>query len=82
VQSHSISSPGFEAFLAGSPAAIQGFEQANQILIDDLHYIDASRRGFMEVEFTSSTATAQWKYVAGLTTETTATTIGRTATES
>ncbi|AHJ96947.1 hypothetical protein Hsw_1352 [Hymenobacter swuensis DY53] len=77
----SVSSPGFEALLAGSAAAIQGFEQSNQLLINDLQYLDASRRGFLEVEFTSSQATAQWKYVATLTTESTATTLGRTATE-
>ena len=77
----SVSSPGFETILAGSPAAIQGFEQSNQLLINDLLYLDASQRGFMEVTFTASNAVSEWKYVASLTTESTATTTGRTATE-
>ena len=77
----SVSSPGFESILGGNPDAIQGFEQSNQILIDDLHYLDASRRGFMEVEFTATNATSQWKYVASLTTEIIATTTGKTVTE-
>ena len=77
----SVSSPGFETILAGSAAAIQGFEQSNQLLINDLLYLDASQRGFMEVTFTASNAVSEWKYVASLTTESTATTTGRTATE-
>ena len=78
----SVSSPGFEALLGGNTAAIQGFEQSNQLLIDNLHYLDASRRGYVEVEFTASSATARWQYVASLATESTATILGRTATES
>ncbi|WP_262923080.1 alkaline phosphatase D family protein [Hymenobacter cellulosilyticus] len=74
----SVSSPGFEAFFGGNAAAIQGFEQANTALINDLHYLDASRRGFLEVSFTNSAATGTWKYVADLATETAATTTGRT----
>ena len=77
----SVSSPGFEALLAGNAAAIQGFEQANQVLINDLHYLDASRRGYLEVEFTAAAANAQWKYVASLSTLSTAATTGHTATE-
>ncbi|MBC8084690.1 MAG: alkaline phosphatase D family protein, partial [Hymenobacter sp.] len=78
----SVSSPGFETLLAGNATAIQGFEQSNQILIDDLQYLDASRRGFMEVTFTSVNAVSEWKYVASLVVEGTATTTGKTITES
>jgi alkaline phosphatase D len=74
----SVSSPGFETLLAGDASAIRGFEQTNQLLIDDLQYLDASRRGYVQVEFTSSAATAQWRYVGSLTTLTTATTTGKT----
>ena len=76
----SVSSPGFESLLA-SNAAIQGFEQSNQLLIDDLQYLDASRRGYVLAEFTASTATAEYRYVAGLDTENTTTTTGKTVTE-
>ncbi|UOG73238.1 alkaline phosphatase D family protein [Hymenobacter tibetensis] len=77
----SVSSPGFETILAGNAAAIKGFEQSNELLIDDLHYLDASQRGFVEVTFTAASAVSEWKYVASLTTESTATTTGRTVTE-
>jgi len=78
----SVSSPGLETLFGGNAAAIQGFEQSNQVLINDLNYLDASRRGFLEVEFTQAAANAQWKYVASLTTESTAVTVGKTASES
>lgn len=78
----SVSSPGFEAFFGGNAAAVQAFAQSNQLLIDDLNYLDASQRGYVMAEFTATAATAQWLYVAGLDRENTATTIGHTVTES
>lgn len=76
-------SPGFEALLAGNAPAIQGFEQSNQLLIDDLQYLDASRHGFVLADTSTSTsATAQHHYVAGLDAENAATTIGKTVVES
>ena len=77
----SVSSPGFEALLAGNTAAIQGFEQSNQLLIDDLQYLDASRRGYVLASFTATTATAEYRYVADLNVENTATTTGKTVIE-
>jgi alkaline phosphatase D len=76
-----VSSPGFEALLAGSPAAIQGFEQSNQLLIDDLQYLDASRRGYVLATFTGTTATADYRYVGPLDVENIATTTGKTVVE-
>ncbi|MBO3270460.1 alkaline phosphatase D family protein [Hymenobacter defluvii] len=78
----SVSSPGFEAFLGSDPTTIGAFEQLNTALINDLHYLDASHRGFVEVSFTATNATSTWKYVGGLATESTATTVGRTVTVS
>ncbi|MBO2008773.1 alkaline phosphatase D family protein [Hymenobacter negativus] len=77
----SVSSPGFEALLAGNSAAIAGFEQSNQLLIDDLQYLDASKRGYILATFTASNATAEYRYVAGLETENAATTTGKTVLE-
>ncbi|MVN78836.1 alkaline phosphatase [Hymenobacter sp. HMF4947] len=77
----SVSSPGFEALLAGNPATIQGFEQSNQLLIDDLQYLDASRRGYVLATFTAANATAEYRYVAALDVENTATTTGKTIVE-
>ena len=77
----SVSSPGFEALLAGNAAAIAGFEQSNALLIDDLQYLDASKRGYILATFTASNATAEYRYVAGLETENATTTTGRTVVE-
>jgi alkaline phosphatase D len=77
----SVSSPGFEALLAGSAAAIQGFEQSNQLLIDDLLYLDAARRGYVLATFTATNATAEYRYVAALDVESTTTTTGKTVVE-
>jgi alkaline phosphatase D len=77
----SVSSPGFEAPLAGNMVAIQGFEQSIQLLIDDLQYIDASRRGYILATFTATNATAEYRYVASLDVESNATTTGKTVVE-
>lgn len=77
----SVSSPGFEALLAGNATAIAGFEQSNALLIDDLQYVDASRRGYVLATFTTSNATAEYRYVAGLESENATTTTGRTIVE-
>jgi len=77
----SVSSPGFEALLAGNSAAIAGFEQSNQLLIDDLQYLDASKRGYILATFTASNATAEYRYVASLETENSTTTTGKTVVE-
>lgn len=77
----SVSSPGFEALLAGNAAAIQGFEQSNQLLIDDLQYLDASRRGYILATFTATNASAEYRYVGALDVENSATTTGKTVVE-
>ena len=62
---HSISSPGLEEYagLEGSPQAQGAFEQAIQLLVDDLEYLNAVNRGYMKVTFTKADATAEWIYV-------------------
>ena len=77
----SVSSPGFEAIFGTDPAVIAGFEQSNQLLIDDLIYADASQRGFLLVSFNASNASADWRFVSTLATVDTTTTSGNTATE-
>lgn len=76
----SVSSPGFEAYLGLNPATLGGFEQALALLIDDLTYLDASRRGYVLVNFSTSRIVSEWRYVATIATPTTATTVGRTET--
>ena len=78
----SVSSPGFEAFFNGNAATAQSFAQSNQLLIDDLNYLDASQRGYVLAEFSAVAATAQWRYVASLEVANTSTATGKTASES
>lgn len=60
----SISSPGFDEYLSLSSAQKGGFEGAITSLVDDLQYFDSSQRGYMEVVFTPTSATAEWKFVS------------------
>jgi len=60
----SVSSPGFDEYLTFDEAnPVAEFEGAVTSLIDDLKFFDASRRGFLEVEFTPTKATATWNFV-------------------
>ncbi|MFZ0489912.1 MAG: alkaline phosphatase D family protein [Salegentibacter sp.] len=59
----SISSPGFEGFLGKDPLVIMQFEQALQLLVDDVKFLDASRRGYVEITFTPSDVHADWIFV-------------------
>lgn len=76
----SVSSPGFEAVFGDDPEVISGFEQANQVLVDDLQYVDASQRGYLKVVFNQSNATAEWNYINTLFAEDESTSIGNTVT--
>jgi alkaline phosphatase D len=58
----SVSSPGFDQYLSLSGAQKIGFESAITALVEDLRYMDASRRGFMEVTFTPEHATSEWVF--------------------
>ena len=60
----SVSSPGFDEYLSLSPAEKGGFEGAITALVGDLKYFDSSQRGYMEVVFTPTSATAEWKFVS------------------
>jgi alkaline phosphatase D len=66
------------AELACSSASSLGFEQSNQLLIDDLQYLDASRRVYVLATFAATNATAECRYVASLDAESIATTTGKT----
>jgi len=62
----SVTSPGLDAYLSLSGSDKIGFESAVMTLVDDLQYMDASRRGFLEVTFTPEEANAQWKFVSDI----------------
>lgn len=57
----SISSPGLEKYLG---KGVLEFEQALQILIDDLSYSNFSERGFMELTINKASVVSEWKYVS------------------
>lgn len=59
-----ISSPGFENIIDTSdPTTIPDFELALTTLIDDLNYVNASKRGFVLTTFTNTEVKADWMYV-------------------
>lgn len=77
----SVTSPGLEALFGTDQSVIQGFQEANQLLIDDLQYVDISQRGYLMVEYTEDEIRADWHFVNGLVEEDISTTIGNTAIE-
>jgi alkaline phosphatase D len=78
----SITSPGFEKVLGSIPQALTGFEQGVEVLIDDLQYLDASRKGYVMAIFSANQARAEYRYVPNITVKITSTTTGKTVTES
>ncbi|MBL4799037.1 MAG: alkaline phosphatase D family protein [Oleispira sp.] len=56
----SVSSPGFDQYLSLSATEKVVFESAITELVEDLCFMDATRRGFMEVTFTPDHATSEW----------------------
>ncbi|MCF2444040.1 alkaline phosphatase D family protein [Dyadobacter sp. CY345] len=72
----SVTSPGFEEYLGTNATSLAGFEQALALLVDDLNYVDASRRGYVLTKFTNNQVIAEWRYVSTITTLNTTTTTG------
>lgn len=75
-----VTSPGFESYLGTDPANLAGFEQALPVLIDDLMYLDASRRGYVLATFSATQVVSEWRYVSTIATPTTATVVSHTET--
>ncbi|MDJ0978343.1 MAG: alkaline phosphatase D family protein [Erythrobacter sp.] len=60
----SVSSPGFESYLSMvPPPTIAGALVEEN---DELLWADTSQRGYMVVELTPTTATSEWRFVAGI----------------
>jgi len=76
----SVSSPGFEGLLGNDPTQLAGFEQAMQVLIDDLSYLNASQRGFLKMTFTPSQVMGEWIFVDNIVSQSFSTSIGKTET--
>lgn len=57
----SVSSPGFEGSLSAIPSA--QLEQIFLSIVDDLNYLDASRRGYLLMTFSAEQAKGEWFFV-------------------
>ncbi|WP_299259934.1 alkaline phosphatase D family protein [uncultured Aquimarina sp.] len=78
----SVSSPGFEGFLGVDANQATGFQEALKLLIDDLQYMDATQRGFLQVTFTPNSSEAQWNFINTIAAENYIVTTGKTVTYS
>ena len=57
----SVSSPGLENYLATlSPAQIKGIFEG---VVDDLNWMDASKRGYLIMSFSAAEAKGEWFFV-------------------
>lgn len=65
----SVTSPGLEYYLGIDAASISGFENAMQILINDLNYMNSSDRGYLTLTFTPSNVESKWNFVSTIFTE-------------
>ncbi|MFD3001101.1 alkaline phosphatase D family protein [Pontibacter toksunensis] len=77
----SVTSPGLEALFGNDPETICGLEQALTILIDDLHYLNASDRGYIMASFSNSEAQAEWRFVRTIAVKNTSTFTEHSASE-
>lgn len=78
----SITSAGLEALFDDNPVINSGMEQANMLLMDDVRYSKVSKRGFIKITFTKTTATAEWHFVDTIRAISTIASIDHTALES
>lgn len=56
----SVSSPGMEKYLQIPPGYESNIETGIVTLVNDLHYFDSARRGYLLLTLTAETASAQW----------------------
>ncbi len=72
----SVSSPGLESYLPLPPAQVKSiFEN----VVDDLNWIDPSRRGFLKMRFTVTEAVGEWVFIDTITSRTYTASVGHTA---
>jgi alkaline phosphatase D len=76
-----ITAPGFEAIFS-NPVVLAAFEEAVTILVDDVRYLNASKKGYVMATFTASEAKADYRFVPTITVKIPATTTLKTVTES
>ncbi len=72
----SVSSPGLESYLPLPPAQVKGIFEG---VVDDLNWIDPSRRGFLKMRFTAAEAVGEWVFIDTITSRTYTASVGHTA---
>lgn len=73
----SVSSPGLESYLALPPAQVKGIFEG---VVDDLKWMDPSRRGYLKIGFTATEAKGEWVFVDTITNRSYQASVGHTAT--
>jgi alkaline phosphatase D len=74
----SVSSPGLEDYLVTlQPAQIKAIFEG---VVDDLNWMDASKRGYLKMTFTPTQAKGEWIFVSTITSRTYTSSVGYTAT--
>ncbi len=73
----SVSSPGLEEALTLPPAQVEAIFRG---VVDDLRWIDASRRGYLKMTFTATEAKGEWVFVNTIKSQTYTAAVGHTAT--
>ncbi|MFN4965510.1 MAG: alkaline phosphatase D family protein, partial [Burkholderiales bacterium] len=72
----SVSSPGIESYLSLPPAQIKGIFEG---VVDDLRWMDPSRRGYLKMIFTASEARGEWYFVSTVSEKNYTVSLGKTA---
>jgi alkaline phosphatase D len=72
----SVSSPGLESYLPLPPAQVKGIFES---VVDDLKWIDPSRRGYLKMRFTAAEAVGEWVFIDTITSRSFVTSVGHTA---
>jgi alkaline phosphatase D len=72
----SVSSPGLEGALSLPPAQVKGIFEG---VVDDLKWMDPSRRGYLKMVFTPTEARGEWVFIDTITSRSYQATLGRTA---
>ena len=60
IATSSVSSPGLETYLGIGGTQLVQFEQALNLLIDDLEYSNLSKRGYLKATFSATDVKAEW----------------------
>jgi alkaline phosphatase D len=72
----SVNSPGLEEALSLPPQQVEAIFKG---VVDDLRWMDASKRGFLKMTFTTSEAKGEWVFVNTVKSQTYTAAVGYTA---